>query len=189
MLTLGHADYARWPAARHTRLAITNDLLDNGLMQNTKTKFALGALTAVLMFVVGMSVGCNKNSGKAQNDSKSTQTKQSGPLPPEPLTMLVIGDEELGERTQRQWSARRDGTLTINNMDAQSFIDSGFQVSDDVDVVVYPPAMIGELAKLKRIQAVPRRLWESDEFNKNSLLRHFRMRICLLYTCPSPRDS
>ena len=146
-------------------------------MQNTKTKFALGALTAVLMFVVGMSVGCNKNSGKAQNDSKSTQTKQSGPLPPEPLTMLVIGDEELGERTQRQWSARRDGTLTINNMDAQSFIDSGFEVSDDVDVVVYPPAMIGELAKLKRIQAVPRRLWESDEFNKNSLLRHFRMRI------------
>ncbi|MFK7769269.1 MAG: hypothetical protein AB8B55_18755 [Mariniblastus sp.] len=127
-------------------------------------------------FFLTVSIGCgNKDSVKESAFDEAPKQKKTVEL--EPLTLLVVGDEELGNRTKRQWSARRDGTLIIRNVDVQAFIDSDFSIDADVDVLVYPPSMMGELVCKNRLEKMPRDFWESDEFNKNSLLRHFRTTI------------
>ena len=148
-------------------------------MQNNKTKLGFGGLAKLLTIamIAPCIIGCGKNDTDKTNSAFDESPAESKRVPPATLTLLVIGDEELGNRTKRQWSARRDGTLNIQNSSAQAFIDSGFKVPANVDVVVYPPAMMGELVTLERLQKIPRDLWESDVINKNGLLRHFRTTI------------
>ena len=47
---------------------------------------------------------------------------------PDDLSLLVIGDSELGMRIKRQWSARRDGQITIQNQTVSEFESADFAV-------------------------------------------------------------
>ncbi len=132
------------------------------------SRFAMALIHVPLLVIA---VGCSPK------DKPSVEILDRPVVVPEPLTMLVIDDEGLGQRIARQWSARRDGKLTIVNRQAEEFAASGFEIGNDVDIVVYPPGMMGELMSRDRLVPLPKDVWNSDDINKVELLRHYRVTI------------
>jgi ABC-type glycerol-3-phosphate transport system substrate-binding protein len=132
--------------------------------------------TKLLMFglmVLGIS-GCKE----AATQSKINETEEEEVLiVPDPISMLVIGEPNLGPVIQRQWKARRDGEVAISHQTLETFVTSNFEIEEGVDVVIYPPELLGQLAHAEKIKPIPSSLWNSDEFNKNELLKHFRTSI------------
>ena len=132
---------------------------------------------AVVLFIsfcaLSALVGCKE----------TVQSKKDVPEPvvvkPDPLVMLVVGDEGVGERIARQWRALEDGELELVGMSVQDFIANDFDVPEGVavDVLVYPPEMIAELVDRERIRKVPTDLIQSPDFNKIGLLKHFRVSV------------
>ena len=94
---------------------------------------------------------------------------------PDPLSMLLIGDhEELGSVIARQWSARRDGELELQTMSYNEFAENEFEIDNKVDIIVYPPGLMGELESRESLMEVPTWLSNSEELNKSEFLRHYR---------------
>lgn len=118
-------------------------------------------------------VGCNETVQSKQDVSEPIVVK------PDPLVMLVVGDEGVGERIARQWRALEDGELELVGMSVQDFIANDFDVPESVsvDVLVYPPEMIAELVDRERIRKIPSDLIQSSDFNKIGLLKHFRVSV------------
>jgi ABC-type glycerol-3-phosphate transport system substrate-binding protein len=128
----------------------------------------LYALVLVLFcaFIAG---GCNQP--EPEDDAAAQIIVET----PDPLSMLLIGDhEELGKVIARQWSARRDGELDLQTMSGEQFAEDEFEIGREVDIIVYPPGMLGELESRESLMEVPTWLLNSDELNKNEFLRHFR---------------
>jgi ABC-type glycerol-3-phosphate transport system substrate-binding protein len=124
-----------------------------------------------LCLALTLTVGCEK---------KPTQIEDEGETQvdiPDPLVVLVVGEPELGTRIVRQWSARRDGEVTIIDQTIGEFAAGDFALSKSVDVIIYPPSMMGELVSRKRLRVIPNDFLNSDEYNKIGLLRHFRTSI------------
>lgn len=121
-----------------------------------------------------VALGCGDGSETKENPFETAKEEL---VAPNPMTMLVVGDAELGKRIARQWSARRDGVLTIVNRSAIEFASSDFELPSEVDLVVYPPVMMPELIVRNQISPMPKEFWNSDLLNKNELLQHFRMSI------------
>ena len=93
---------------------------------------------------------------------------------PDPITLLVVGDEKIGNVIARQWAARRDGEIELVSKSESDFESSGFDLGS-ADVVIYPPGMLGELDARNAIQEVPRRVWNSEELNREEFMRMHRM--------------
>ena len=128
-------------------------------------------LFACFCLVLSSLVGC-----KPEPDT-GTQAVEEEVAIPDPLTVLVIGDAPLGQRISRQWSARRDGELTIVDQSISEFASGDYEIGEDVDVILYPPAMMGELVGRDRLQMLRKELLNSDQFNRVELLRHFRISV------------
>ena len=96
---------------------------------------------------------------------------------PDPLSVLVVGDAELGPRIKRQWSAERDGILTIVDISLRQWVENKFTIPKDVDLVVYPPQQIGELVENNQIRAYDRDLWNGEVVDKDSYFEHYRRSI------------
>jgi ABC-type glycerol-3-phosphate transport system substrate-binding protein len=135
-------------------------------------QFRILATLIPICLMLALTVGCEKQ--KPKPDPAAAEEVVDTP---DPITLLIIGDPDLGQRVSRQWSARRDGKLTIVDQDEQEFVSGGFQIDPAVDIVVYPPWMMGELVSRERLQKVRKELLNSDGFNKVELLRHFRTSI------------
>ena len=116
-------------------------------------------------------VGCEKKI--EQNDDASAVAAEI----PDDLTVLLVGEPVLGSRIKRQWSARRDGTLSIKNQTVAEFEATEFLIADDVDIVIYPPTMIGELVSRGSLREMTGDFLDSDELNRRELLRHFRTTV------------
>ncbi len=128
-------------------------------------------LTSFIAIVICIGVGCEK---------KSTSVEESETVKveiPDELTLLVVGDEDLGGRIKRQWSARRDGQMKIQNQTIAEFESAEFAVPTNVDIVIYPPTMLGELVTREQLREIPSDFLDSDEYNKAELLRHYRTSI------------
>lgn len=138
----------------------------NSLFSKSKLVFWL-----CLLFSVIVSAGGCKTETKPDSDEAEIEVAID---PPEPMTMVVVGDPNLGPIIQRQWAARRDGVLTIVDLTQNEFVEAEFKLPENTDVVIYPPAMLGELHKREQLMKVPSDIFNSDDFNKNELLRHFR---------------
>ncbi len=94
---------------------------------------------------------------------------------PEKIGVLIVGDDQIGPVIQRQWAARRDGELDVRDMSVSEFIASGLELSPDIDVVIYPPGLLGELVAKEQIVEIPASVWNDEEnLNKKELLRHAR---------------
>lgn len=118
-----------------------------------------------------IAVGCTKSDSSGD---KKTKPEVVEFIAPDPLTVMVIGDENLGPRIKRQWAARRDGEMTIVDSSSADFLSGEFKIPADVDVLIYPPSMLGDLVSLERVLEVPRDVWIDEELNKNEILKHFR---------------
>ena len=133
-------------------------------------RYLASTSVAVLLFCL-LATGCAKSdSGTvAQGGSASVEF-----VAPDPLTMLVVGDDQVGPRIKRQWAARRDGEITVVDSSVEDFLSSDFEIPAEVDVLIYPPSMLGDLVSMERLLVVPREIWNGDELNKSELLKHYR---------------
>ena len=131
-------------------------------------------LLPVIAIMVSMccllALGCSKS----KTEDRSQEDAAVEFVAPEPLTLLVVGDEQLGPRIKRQWAARQDGVITVVDLAVSDFLASDFELPGDVDVLIYPPSMLGDLASREVLLEVPRDVWNNDQINKNELLKHFR---------------
>ena len=118
-----------------------------------------------------LALGCSKS--KTETDNQADQAAIEF-VAPDPLKLLVVGDDQLGPRIKRQWAARQDGAITVVDLSVSDLISSDFRLPDDIDVLIYPPSMLGDLVPRQRLLEVPRDVWNSDQVNKNELLKHFR---------------
>ena len=130
--------------------------------------FLIAVATSLCCF---LSLGCSKSKTEVSDQGDKAVAKF---VAPDPLKLLVVGDQQLGPRLKRQWAARQDGVITVVDLSASDFISSDFEISDDIDVLIYPPSMLGDLVPRERLLEVPRDVWNSDQVNKNELLKHFR---------------
>lgn len=114
--------------------------------------------------------GCGANP-----EPKEVEETEEVVYAPNPIKMLVVGDDVIGPRIVRQWKARRDGVIELETCTQEEFFESDLEVPEGVDVVIYPVGFLGGLAEAEKIVEVPKTLWASDDFNKNELLKHFRL--------------
>ena len=124
-----------------------------------------------ICLVVMMASGCNKKAAPVDE-----VVEQQIDIP-DPMVLFVVGDPGLGKRVARQWSARRDGELTIIDQTVAEFEQQDYELPDEVDVIVYPPEMLGELVHRDRLREIPNDFLNSDEYNKIGLLRYFRTSV------------
>jgi len=138
--------------------------------KNLTDRSIVGLLMIFLGFTVVLVSGCKQAQSEANNSEDEVEIYET----PDPLTALVIGDVDLGARMKRQWSARRDGELTIVDSTVAEFIDGGMVVPANVDLIVYPPSLLGELVNREILAQTPRDVWSSEELNKREILKHNR---------------
>ncbi|MDA7859365.1 hypothetical protein OAU26_04335 [Mariniblastus sp.] len=131
------------------------------------------AILLIGFCVLSTLVGCN------ETVEPKLEMPENIVVKPDPLVMLVVGDEGVGDRIARQWRALEDGELELVGMSVEDFIANDFDAPEDlaVDVLVYPPEMIAELVNRARIRKVPTDLIQSSDFNKIGLLKHFRVSV------------
>jgi len=129
----------------------------------------LSLLTVFSLLIGGWMVGCQD----ARLPPTEPNTEDSNSRP-DPLKLLVIGEEHLGAVVARQWAARRDGELTVVTQSIEDFIQSDFRLADAVDVVIFPPRLLGEFTSRDQLLTIPNRIWGSEELNKDEILRLHR---------------
>lgn len=125
----------------------------------------------ILVFALILLLGCEPKSEEMTEDL----IPEKPPL--DPMTALIIGEPELGPKIVRQWAAKREGELTVIDRSLDDWIASDFSIEEEVDLVIYPPIFVGELAERKRIKKIERDIWNGESINKNSLLSHYRRRL------------
>jgi multiple sugar transport system substrate-binding protein len=128
-------------------------------------------LLAVLPLAVLLTAGC----------PSTTETPQAvddfETAAPDPLTALIIGEPEMGQRIARQWRARMDGQLDIIDQAETDWIANDFAIPADVDIIVYPTMFIGQLAEDKKILSIQHSIWNSEDIDKDSMLNHYRRTV------------
>ena len=143
----------------------------NALLNRGCPAWRLLTSASVAMLLCVLTTGCTKSNSDTNEKDESASVEF---VAPDPLTLLVVGDDQLGPRIQRQWAARRDGEITVVDSSVEDFLSSEFEIPVDVDVMIYPPSMLGDLVSMERLLEIPRDIWNSDEVNKSALLKHYR---------------
>ncbi len=80
------------------------------------------------------------------------------------MRLMVVDDPRLGEMAQREWSARSDTPLELNNIAEAEFaaaVQAG-KLSERADAIIFPPRYLGGLAESKMITKVPKRSLDSE---------------------------
>ena len=125
-------------------------------------------LTIVVMTICVL--GCGAPSSNTENLEPEIPERQLAPL-----KLLVVGNTKIGDAMERQWSAQRNGQLTVESKTIQEFETEKFTLDDSVDVVIYPPFLLGELVANSSIAELPKEIWsDSEYFNSQEILRHHR---------------
>ncbi len=131
----------------------------------------LNSMPVILLLMVLMS-GCEQKTGqRLEIDAPDASTEVSRAYP---CTVLVIGDGEIAEPLQRQWSAQHDSEFNIKTTSVKEIAQSDFEIPQEIDVVVYPSEIMIELVHRGRIAELKPSIYQSPSFNKNDLLKHFR---------------
>ncbi len=110
-------------------------------MSNTNWRLSLASL---LLALVASAAGCPRNS------SPPSAPDDTAPAPARTLRILVVDDESLAASLEREWQARSETPIAI-----QQISDSAVVGQDaagwSADVVVFPSGLLGELAESERI--------------------------------------
>jgi len=115
-------------------------------------------------------IGCEKKTvQRLQVDTTEKPTVRA-----RPCNVLLIGLDSLAVPMERQWAARHETPLTVTKISRKEFEESEMKVGADINVLVYPTDMMVDLIDNKRIDALGKNFYDSDEFNKFSLLKHYR---------------
>src|SRR5687768_3620598 len=90
-------------------------------------------------------------SGCRSSTSSPAPSGQQEPASAQSLRLLVIDDPDLARAIERQWTAHGENPLQTRLMSQQDFLKQQ-QRRLASDVVIYPSALIGELASRDWLQ-------------------------------------
>lgn len=108
-----------------------------------------------------VTIGCAK-------DSEQQATRPQPTSPPPPLTILVLDDPPLAAAIERQWAARADGPLRIQQTTTTDLM-SERRRHLAADAVIFPTWLIGELAEQNLISPIPPATLNSPEFGRRDI--------------------
>ncbi len=114
---------------------------------------------AAMMIVI--TLGCSKDS---EHEAKTTQPT----TPPPPLMVLILDDPPLAAAIERQWAARADGQLQIQQTTTDDLL-SERRRHLAADAVIFPSWLIGELAEQNLISPIPPATLNSPEFGRRDI--------------------
>lgn len=120
-----------------------------------RVKWFFAAVTMLL------TIGCSR-------DSEQETTSTQPPTPPPPLTLLVLDDPPLAAAIERQWAARADGRLQIQQTSTADLL-SERRRHLAADAVVFPSWLIGELVEQHLISPIPAAILNSPEFGRRDI--------------------
>lgn len=124
------------------------------------------------MLLLTLLSGCEeKQRQRLDTDLSSSRQSTVRALP---CRLLIVGESGFSENLQRQWSARNDSPLTIDRLSRAELAERDFQIDPEVDVAIYPSDLMIELISRRSIEELPAAVYESDTFDKRSLLTHYR---------------
>ena len=131
------------------------------------TRLVVGFLIAILLVT-----GCDDKPPQRLSIKESPTSKEN--LRSYPCSVLLVGDESLKQSLQRQWSARHDSEFSITNVSEQEFSADNFVIENGIDVIIYPSHLMIELIHRHRIVQLDDAIYQSESFDKQDILSHFR---------------
>ncbi|PQO38512.1 ABC transporter substrate-binding protein [Blastopirellula marina] len=115
----------------------------------------------LLAFVVSV-VGCS-NKKSSSTDRPKIETP--------PLSITVVDDEALAERIRLELSARSEEKITVETMTQEVFLNQKRQTKD---ILIYPPAMMGELIERDWLTPVPSSILSSPDLALDDIVLGIR---------------
>lgn len=129
-------------------------------MKRTARHFGFGGIA---IFVAVLVSGCFGGNEDPQPDAGgATEIAAS-----EPLLVTVVGTQEMADVLQREWSARSESPLTVRVVEPARAADEARLNSD---LVLFPTAMLGDLAHADALLPLDEELSERDAFDQTDLL-------------------
>ena len=95
---------------------------------------------------------------------------------PNPLSVLVINDEEFAERLERLWNAQSESKIRAEVLSEEDFSSDWNQISK-YDLAVYPSQYLGELASRDLLLKINPRLLEDDNYGAADIMPHDREKL------------
>ncbi len=92
-----------------------------------------------------------------------------------PLRVLIVDDPGLVEAVQREWAARAEGEIDVQQMSSEELVDPR-RTRLSADVVIYPSGLMGELAERDLIAPVSRDVFNGPEFGRRDIFDLIQLR-------------
>lgn len=132
-------------------------------MKSIELRCFVGVVAACLISLLGC------------GGSKDSDTSE---LPPEveevTLNILLVDASEVADTAGRRWSAEGLGAAVFTNSTSSEMAENDFQISPDIDVVIYPPELMPEWVARSQLLPIPRRVIDGEQVNRKEMLPHQR---------------
>lgn len=126
----------------------------------------------VFIFCCLATIGCDSEN-IAIRDSADADKVTVIDRAPDPLNLVAVDMPDFGAEVSRQWSARRDGQLTVTHVTSEQLLQSEKPLAG-ADLVVHPVSLTVDLISRELIRPVPRDIWDDENLNRDGMLRHYR---------------
>ncbi len=105
---------------------------------------------------------------------KSTGTSDGGKTKKENVTLqvLLIDAPSIAGTAGRRWAAEGLGETEFSQMTLKDLADADFQLSPDVDVIIYPAEVMADLVSRSQLVPIPKRYLDGELANRKELLPH-----------------
>lgn len=106
-------------------------------------------ISLLLVLVSCLLVGCN-----------DTKKKDRPKIETPPLSLTIVGDESMAQAVRRELAARTEEEITVDVVSEEALLG---QKRFTKDLLIYPPAMMGELIKRDWIAPLPSATLDNEE--------------------------
>jgi hypothetical protein len=124
-----------------------------------------------ILFVVVAATGSLTLSGCPDSRSPSAEPTAAAAIPP--LALLVVEDPPLGKAIAREWLGRTEEKLTVRDITLAEVAGASRLPGD---AVIFPAAMIGQLAERGLIAPLEPAALEDSEFEYRDIFDQIRLR-------------
>lgn len=120
----------------------------------------------VPLLLLMASGGCGRRTVSTPPPAKPTQ-------PTGPVRVLVLDDATLATTLEREWRARSEDVIEVNNDSTEALRErlSGGSRSLNADILIFSPSLLGELAERRIIRQLPTNLIEEPEYQQLDIFR------------------
>lgn len=132
----------------------------------------LSLSAAALLFCL---IGCSPKSTSQgeQIADEAVQPRSDGPL-----RILVLDDAELSSILQREWRAGSEHPVEVTELSTNDLLDQldGGKQRLETDVVIFPSALLGQLAEQKLLRPLTAEVLDAAEYQRSDVFDLIRRR-------------